>query len=259
MKPDSSPLSGVRVLNTRPASSNQTLSQEIHALGGLSIELPALCIVPKTQRLENPSERAINLAIFISPNAVDCYFKQFNEQHLTWPDSIEVIALGRATANCLARWNIRTDHMPETADSEHLLQLSVLKNPRNQTILLIKGEGGRPEIAVTLKNRGANLIALALYQRQCPEYAPSDLNALWHNDAVDIILFTSQQAIHNVFSLFGTDAHPWICKKPCLVISERLRQAAKRFGINRVVMSRYDEILNSLCHYYQGILHGNQK
>lgn len=259
MKSNSLPLNGLRVLNTRPAPNNQALSQAIRALGGISIELPALCIVPKVQRLENPSQQAIRLAIFISPNAVDCYFKQLHQQNLTWPSSIEVIALGRATANRLSLWDVRTDQMPEVADSEHLLQLNVLQNPHNQTILLIKGEGGRPEMAAALKDRGANLITLALYQRQCPHYTPTYLNSLWHNDAVDIILLTSQQAMHNLFSLFGTDAHPWLCGKACLVISERLHQEAKRFGINRVVISRYDEILNSLCHYYQGILHGNQK
>ena len=74
MHTDTKPLSGVRVLVTRPAAQAQSLAQRIEQAGGEAIRFPTLeiaaaCDVAALERVLTDIAR-FDLAIFISPNAV---------------------------------------------------------------------------------------------------------------------------------------------------------------------------------------------
>lgn len=166
-----------------------------------------------------------------------------------WPKTIQVIAIGQATAKVLQQYHIRVDHLPVQADSEHLLQLDSCQHLQNQQILLIKGEGGRMTISDTLRARGAQLLSVAVYKRSFPHSLSKLAHSLWQDDAVDIILFTSEQAIHHIVSLFGEEGRGWLCKKPCIVISDRLAKVAMELGMQTILVSRYDMLMSTLADY----------
>jgi len=244
-------LHGLRVLNTRPLEQGLTLSLAIETAGGVSIVLPALAIEPTTDNwFKNlPDLNHIHQIIFISTNAVNYFYSSLALKKINWPTSIQTMAIGRACANTLIKWNIRIDGVPSIADSEHLLNLDLLQDINNKTIVLVKGEGGRENIADTLLERGAHLIPLVVYRRTLPQSGRQKAFELWQDDAVDIILFTSQQAMQNIFTLFGKDARLWLCNKPCLVISERLAYAASMLGMQTIIVSQHDAILSRLNDY----------
>ena len=243
-------LRGLRILNTRPLEQGQALTKAIHQAGGISIPLPALVIEPVTNWLNKlPSLPSIQQAIFISPNAVNYFFETVKKHQLPWPTLINVVAVGNASAAALTQHGIRVDSVPAIADSEHLLQLHSLQQVMGKSILLVKGESGRVEIANTLIYRGAQLSSAIVYRRSLPKTKPQQLQSLWQDDAVDIILFTSQQAMHNIFALFGEDAHPWLCRKLCIVISERLARIAEALGMQHIIVCRYDSIITTLVEH----------
>ena len=252
-------LQRLRIVNTRPLEQGQILSKAITEAGGISIDFPVLAIEPTGDDwlTELPNLNTVLHAIFISANAVEFFYTKLKQHGLRWPTTIQTTAIGKASAAALAKWGISVDHVPSSADSEHLLQLDALQAVEGQSILLIKGEGGRPEIINTLLVRGATLVSLDVYRRVLPS-TPQKTHSLWHDNAVDIILFTSQQAIHNLFVLLGKDAHPWICQTPCLVISERLAKEASRMGMQTIIISQYDTIVSTLEHYNQGLVHDKQ-
>ena len=251
-------LRGLRVLNTRPAEQAKALSQAIEAAGGQAIECPALVIssIEKDWLSSLPELNQVEQAIFVSANAADYCLKELVKKQLPWPDSIRVIAVGQATARTLTNYGIRVDFIPEVADSEHLLALEILQTVTKKTILLFKGEEGRTLIAETLSARGAKLFIFEVYKRLKPRIDPKHLYSLWHNDAVDIILFTSQQAMQNIFLLFGKEAYDWLCSKPCLVISKRLAKEASLLGIQTIIVSTPATILETLHQFKQGLIHG---
>lgn len=254
-------MNGLRVLNTRPLPQAEALDKAILNAGGISINVPALSIHATTldwlQDMSNLT--TVKHAIFISANAVTYYFTALKQTNICWPASISVIAVGNATATALMQFGIQVHWVPAVADSEHLLQLDALQNIKNQTILLIKGDGGRPLIADTLLSRGACLLPLTVYRRDYPATVSQEyINSLWQDDAVDIILFTSQQAMYNLFGLFTEEGQNWLRLKPCLVISSRLANAASLLGIQTVMTCQYDNILAALVHYNQGVIHDNQ-
>lgn len=244
-------LVGLRVLNTRPHGQHLALSRAIHDAGGEAIPLPVLAIEPTGNTWLNhlPPLEDINHVIFISANAIDYFFEAIHHRHESWPDSIETTVIGKASARALSAWNIRVDHLPSVADSDHLTQLDFLQDLKNQTVLLIKGEGGRNIIANQLKSRGGNVITLDVYRRVLPKIPKEHVESLWQEDRVDIILLTSQQAIHNLFTLFGEHARQWLCSKPCIVISDRLGKAASALGMRTILVSPYDSIVKTLEDY----------
>lgn len=250
-------LKGLRVLNTRPAKQAKLLSRAINTAGGSSIDCPALVIKPKSSAWLGhlPKLDHVAFAIFISVNAVECCFKILPYK---WPSSIQLIAVGDATAASLIQHGLQPHLIPALATSENLLNLKELEKVNNKTILLFKGEEGRPLIAETLRARGADLYIFDVYQRQLPHYDPQQLRFLWQNEAVDIILFTSQQAMFNLFHMFGEEAHAWLCQTPCLVISERLAKEAALLGIKKVLVSTPKTILITLHQFNQGLIHGQQ-
>ncbi len=203
-----------------------------------------------------PDLVTVDQAIFISGNAVKYCFKTLAEHKLTWPSSIEVIAVGQATAQNLMNHGIRVNSVPSHATSEDLLTLAAMQKIKGKIVLLVKGEGGRTLISETLQARGAHLISLAVYRRVMPAHEQQDLHSIWQDNAVDIILFTSQQAMNNIFTLLGKNAHTWLCNKPCLVISERLAKLASLLGIHTVIISRPETILTTLHQFNQGLIHG---
>lgn len=243
-------LNGLRVLNTRPKAQAQNLSKSIRAAGGISIELPTLEIQATTNWLNSlPDLRQMHQAIFVSVNAVKQCFTQLKRANIYWPTSIEVLAIGQSTANALSEFNVPLITIPEVSDSEHLLMINSLKQQKKHNILLVKGKEGRILLEETLINRGNNLTVLDVYQRVMPKINRQFVRSIWHDDLVDIILLTSEQSMCHLFKLYEEDAHPWLRSKTCLVLSERLAHSASSLGMNKIICSRPNEIMNTLFDY----------
>lgn len=246
------PLKGLRILNTRSGPPGQLLQQQIRALGGQSIDFPTLNITPTpTTWLKHlPPLNQVQGAIFVSQNAVKYFFTTLDRHQISWIQSIHTVSIGEATAKKLQQWHIDSES-PSIADSEHLLTLPTLQTVDKNTLLLVKGIGGRPDIADTLLKRGANVLVLEVYQRSLPQVEPDIVKTLWQEDLVDVILITSVQSLHHLIALLQDNGHRWLCHKPCLVISERIATEARNLGINQLIVCPYYEILPTLGHYVQ--------
>lgn len=244
-------LCGLRILNTRPQGQAQKLSQEITKAGGVAIECPALELVASDNKwLDSlPDLNQVHHAIFVSPNAVHFALSHLRQNNIKWLDRINTIAIGKGTAKALNSFQIQANDIPEIPDSEHLLTLKTLEQLKNQTVLLFKGEGGRTLIEESLTARGAELFSLVVYQRKMPVISPQLIYSLWHDDAVDIILFTSEQSMHNLFKMFEQESHDWLRHKPCLVISERLAREASLLGMKKIIISHPDRMISTLFDY----------
>jgi uroporphyrinogen-III synthase len=244
-------LCGLRILNTRPQGQAQQLSQEITAAGGVAIECPALELAASDANwLDSlPNLNQVHHAIFVSPNAVHYALSQLKQNNIRWPGQINTIAIGKGTAKALNSFEIQANDIPEIPDSEHLLALETLEQLKNQIVLLFKGEGGRTLIEESLKARGAELFSLVVYQRKMPAIQPQLIYSLWHDDAVDIILFTSEQSMRNLFKMFAQESHDWLRHKPCLVISERLAREASLLGMKKIIISHPDRMISTLFDY----------
>jgi len=242
------------LLNTRPLEQGLELNNAIELIGWQAVHWPALIILPKPSiwLKKMPDLALINTAIFISPNAVHFYFKTLADNQIIWPDNIQVIALGQASARALSEYNIQSTCLPMLADSEHLLQLAALSNVHNHVIMIVKGEGGRDLIEQTLSDRGANIYTVDVYRRTAPHAISSELMDLWQKDAIDLILFTSQQSIQNLWCLLSKNAQDWVRRTPCLVISPRLADIASNYGIKCIIQTTWANMINTIKEFPHG-------
>lgn len=241
----------MRVLNPRPTHQAAELSQMIQAAGGIAVEFPTLEIqaLPTKWYSNLPNLSTIDKAIFVSVNAVHYFFAGLEAHHCVWPTTIQTFTIGQATADALKQYQIKDIQIPTSADSENLLALPALENVQQQSILLVSGKKTRPLLMTTLRERGANIQDVAVYRRILPKKNQQLAHSLWQDDAVDIILGLSQEAVTNLFVLFAEEAKPWLQSKPWVVISPRLVDLAHQHHIRTVILSSYPNILNTVERY----------
>lgn len=243
-------LHGLRILNTRPIGQNEALSVAIKQAGGIAVECPALAIEPTFFNENCPAELLhltnFNKAIFVSANAVEYFFRTLQRFHITWQKRIEVIAVGGATMTKLQHHGVDITERPIETGSESLLRLESLQQVENQKILLVKGESGRELIRTELALRGATVFPFVVYRRCLPQLDKEFVRSIWHCDAVDVIVFTSEESIRNLLTIFGEEASEWLRSKPCWVISPRLADLALSYGIKQVYHCSYENLLESI-------------
>lgn len=229
-------LKGLRVLNTRPIGQQHALSEAIRRAGGVPIECPTLAI-ERVSGADTASSLedlvTFNQVVFISRNAVHFFLEPLEAISCPWPATIRVLAIGQATAESLQARGIRVDDVPVISNSEGLLQLASLQCVQHQQILLVKGVGGRDLIEETLVARGADVHLCEVYRRLIPETSRVCLQLLWHNDALDVVVLTSEEAMVNLFLLLDPTGHNWLKRKVFWVMSDRLAKAAIHFGIKQ--------------------------
>ncbi len=149
------------VVLTRPGSDNRELANRLEAEGWIVLVQPVMRITPIDPGLP-PAITAETKVIFISANAVEHGLRTLRTV-LTESSAI-CFAVGRRTASALATAGI-TAVCPERADSEGLLALPSLSDVTGDTVLLVKGEGGRQLLAETLSARGAQVVEYCCYRR----------------------------------------------------------------------------------------------
>ncbi|HEX9773402.1 MAG TPA: uroporphyrinogen-III synthase [Steroidobacteraceae bacterium] len=157
-------LAGLTVIVTRPAHQAAALAAELRRQGARVVEFPALEIEPV---VIDAATRALLTAddfdwvIYASANAVHHALLA-----LPRPRSARIATIGAATARALADAGIRVDTQPRTrADSEGLLALPELAEPRGLRILILRGAGGRELLRRELERRGATVRVGELYRR----------------------------------------------------------------------------------------------
>ncbi len=231
-------LHGLGVLVTRPAHQAQALQQSIEAAGGRAFLFPLLDIKP----LADPG-RALpwirdlaryDIAVFVSANAVD-HGLRLIDLHGGTLGSIELIAVGRATARCLEERGITRAAVPDEANSEGVLRLDRLEADRiaGKRVLIFRGTGGRELLAEGLRRRGALVDYAEVYERGVAEVDPKPLLGLWDRGEIDAAIVTSATALEHLLSLGVGIGRERLLEVTLVVLSERLAARARQLGFRR--------------------------
>lgn len=251
------PLKGLYVLNTRPLTTSHLLARAILQEGGTLLSCPGLVIQKKEDDwiAKLPPLSSVNVAIFTSQNAVTFSIPDLKRHGISWPSTLQNIAIGPATKMQLMKENLTVSELPLQSDSEHLLSLPILQSIRNQTILLFKGAGGRGLIEPTLTSHGANLISLDVYERVKPKALSDTFLREWHQHPPHIILLTSEESMRNLLELFER-TNISLKSYPVISVSSRLTLLAKEAGFQNIITSKPELILETLIDFNRRRLHG---
>jgi uroporphyrinogen-III synthase len=245
-------LNGVHVLVTRPEHQAENLSRLIEQQGGIAVRFPALEIVSRDDKGQIKSKLAnldrFQWIIFISANAVNFALKANGGKigraesplaPLLQRGKLEgFAAVGQATAQAMKMAKLPVDVVPEKGyNSEALLAMPQFQQVEGQNFLIVRGEGGREQLATTLRSRGAEVDYLEVYKRVIPKIDSSPVAELLEQQRLDVITVTSAEALQNLSFMLGEKNNKLLSLIPLVVVSDRIRCIATDMGFNRIIVT----------------------
>ena len=183
------PLFSKRILLTRPKGQNDTLAEDLQALGADVIITPTITINPIPSTIKQLTKKLIakqSDIIFTSKNSVDIVMTHLLNQgidcrHLA---HCHIHAIGQKTAEALKTYGLIANQVAKIPSQEGLIELfNTNLNKRN--ILIPIAKEGRTVIKEECEKRGATVTQLSIYEQRLK---PNHHLTLNHND---IILLSS--------------------------------------------------------------------
>ncbi|MEA2120167.1 uroporphyrinogen-III synthase [Halovibrio sp. HP20-50] len=221
------------VLICRPGERGEALAAALREQGE---QVESLAVMQLEPLLEDPAQRQIWLnidqyhkIIVISPFAAVCFSEALDRYWPQLPVGIDYYSVGNTTARTLfEQLGVRV-HVPSPDagedTSEALLALPSLQQVDHQRILLVAGEGGRPLLAQTLAERGANITRVGVYRRTFQPLAPALQTRLFSGNYRALIV-TSSELLEHLAKWCNQAA----LNQPLIVSSQRLATLAGRLG-----------------------------
>ena len=220
---------------TRPAHQAEPLAKLITAAGGKTLIFPTIEILPIADN-QNLSQAVANLSqysliIFLSANAVAAALPL-----MTQPYPANIVAIGPGTAKALQTYGITTVQLPNTYNSEGILELPLLQNISGKKIAIFCGENPRPLLKAALDQRSAEVDEVICYRRGCPSIDPLPARKQWQDADINLIISTSSESLANLCQLFiNTSTADWLLPIPLLVISPQVAAQARRAGFQSII------------------------
>jgi uroporphyrinogen III methyltransferase / synthase len=192
------PLHGKKVVVTRARAQASELSRQLDALGAEPIELPAIRIEP---RIDSDEVRRAILAIhtyalvcLTSSNGVALLFEAMAEQgrDARALANASVAAIGAGTEAALAAHGVIADIVPDRFVAEELVEELAKLELAGKPVLIARAAEAREVLPDALRNQGAEVDVVALYETVAEEPDPE---ALERASDADFITFTSSSTV----------------------------------------------------------------
>ena len=234
MQQSARPLGGLNILVTRPKSRARGLCRRIENAGATALHFAAIQIGEPDDNRSRDQIRShlteFSLAIFISPTAVEKTLDYLGEL----PESLKLAAIGSKTAQYLASRGLPVDIEPDGHDTEALLKHPDLQAERvaGTSIVIFRGQGGRPLLGETLQHRGAKVAYADMYRRKPPGDV-TQLSAFLRQS--DIVTISSNEGLQNLYD--AIDNKPLLTERILIVPGHRAFRLAESLGFNNIIIA----------------------
>jgi uroporphyrinogen III methyltransferase/synthase len=213
------PLHGRRVVVTRARAQASGLAATLRDLGAEVVELPAIRVEPRIdseevrRAVESIGEYA--LICITSPNGAHLLFDALAAgEGASEPDAAEVTAgldaralagatvaaIGPGTCRALARHGIAADVVPEGFVAEALVEALAGVEVEGKRVLVARAAEGRDVLPNALRERGAEVDVVSLYETVREE---PDAEAVAAAQDADYVTFTSSSTVTNLIEALG--------------------------------------------------------
>ena len=197
------PLSGVTVAVTRARAQGSTLAARLAQLGARTVQAPVIETLPLPGDV--PELDGYDLICLTSPVGVTQLFDRLlaDGRDARALGGARVAAIGPGTASALRERGVLADVVPRRAVAEGLVEeLSASGRPVERA-LVARAREGRELLVEALRERGAEVDVLALYETVA---RPLSEHALTAARGADYITFTSSSTVRFFVQAAGGDA-----------------------------------------------------
>jgi uroporphyrinogen III methyltransferase / synthase len=203
------PLSGQRIVVTRPREQAGDFAQKLANLGADVLEIPAIKIVPTTRKREIVDAllalNSYDWLVFTSANGVtaffDLFFKRF--QDLRDIGGVRIAAVGPATAAKVRDLHLQVDLTPDEFVGEKIAEaMAKFESVENLKICLLRAEGANHDLPRALEALGAIVDDIAVYKTVAETEDPNGAGAALQENGADWITFTSGSAVEHFHARF---------------------------------------------------------
>jgi uroporphyrinogen-III synthase len=149
-----------------------------------------------------------------------------------WPQNVCFFAVGASTGHILRVTGFNVV-VPKESRTEGLLALPQLTQVVDQSIIIMKGFGGRELLRDVLINRGAKVAEWEVYKRvklDSPVFTQD-----WRTKQIRCIIATSGEVIQAAFEYFEAS---WLQTVNWIVVSQRTADIASQLGVTQIDVSR---------------------
>jgi len=207
------PLSGRRIVVTRPRSSSGVLTARLEALAAEVIEVPVI-------RIESPQDprplqealaeiASFEWVILTSGNAVEAVFRTLSEMGLDGRALAgrKVCAIGSATAARLKEFGLRADAQPSRFSTEGILSMFRSSGGlAGARVLLPRSDLAGGALAVGLAALGARVHEVVAYRVAFHDCDVSEVCRLLVRNELHWLTFTSGSTVRGFLRLVGHEA-----------------------------------------------------
>ena len=205
------PLTGKRVMVTRPAQQAAPMVHTLQALGATvlpapSIRVAATYVEASWRRMLNQPQRK-GWLVFTSENGVRYFFEglQRSGEDIRFLGRFRIAAIGSGTEAELEQHGLRADFIPSRATTVALAEEFPANLKEGEWVVRVRGNLGDTKVEKAIAEAGAEVQAQYVYETTT---APlDDLVRAWMNRInPDIITFTSGSTFTSLLEQWGTEA-----------------------------------------------------
>jgi len=261
---DARPLSGRRVLVTRPREQAAELVDRLAALGADAIEAPVIRIAPpedRTPLLQAAADPSVfDWIVFTSVNAVDAFMTALLEgdRDVRMLKGPKLCTVGPGTADRLSRYGIKVDLVPDEFRAEGVIRAIQASGPlQGRRVLLPRADIGREVIAEELRRAGAAITDVVAYRTVSEDALPEsdpDVYGLLLQGRIDVVTFASSSAVRSFARIYGPEQAADLLKQTVVaVIGPSTADAARQLGIPVTVQpqaSTIPALVDAIVDYY---------
>jgi uroporphyrinogen III methyltransferase/synthase len=201
------PLFGRSVVVTRARAQASGLARRLEDLGAAVIEAPAIRIAPRPPVEVDAALRDVGdyvLVVVTCPNGAGLLLESLERsgRDARALAGATVAAIGPGTAAELRRRGLRADVVPERSVAEALVDALGVIEVNGRRVLVARASEARDVLPDALRERGAHVDVLPLYDTVAE---PLREDALRAAAAADYVTFTSSSTVR--FFMTGIDGH----------------------------------------------------
>lgn len=233
------PRSRPLILTTRPAAQAAGLAAALEGCGVASLNFPVIAIAPApAEPLRALDLDSFALAFFVSPNAVEQAFAL--RARAAWPAGLAVAAVGPGSARALQAHGWPEVIAPVSGfDSEAVLALPAFaaQAVAGRKVLVVRGDGGRELLSTVLRERGAEVVQVSVYQRSCADLDPAPVLELAAQGQLGGLVFSASEGLDCFLRITGEPGRALLRTLPCFAPHPRIRDSLLAAGAAQVLLT----------------------